>query len=252
MDRLDFSSKVINNIRHRASFICSNPDCHILTISASTKDDSLFILNGIVAHIYPASKGGPRYDSQISSEEIQSESNGIYLCANCSIMIDKNNGLDYSAQTLKYWKSEHESWTRKNLNKKVFEDKSEIIEQLSEQTQLLRIIADSTSNKNIDRSNYPEFNYDWLHNETSDIVSIENINSSDIKIIELNIYDEINCKLLTNQLPDTIEFGEKYSFTVENIRLIDGKIKMKYMVKFIFVEPFINMARLSMLGYAFA
>ena len=34
-------------------------------------------------------------------------------------MIDKNNGIDFSVETLRQWKTDHEKWVRDNLNKKL-------------------------------------------------------------------------------------------------------------------------------------
>ena len=233
MERLDFSSKVKNNIKHRASFICSNPDCRILTISASKEDESLFILRGIVAHIYPASLNGPRYNDYITKQEIQSEDNGIYLCANCSHMIDKNNGLDYPAEMLKKWKKEHEAWITKNLNKKVFDHDSKIIEHLSKQTQLLKNIANSTNITEIDKSDYPVINYEIHHLLDYDMLEIENMDSKSISIIKIHMYDDANSELISGKLPKIVEFGEKFEFQIANKLLINGKIKMKYKVEII-------------------
>jgi hypothetical protein len=35
--------------------------------------------------------------------------NGIWLCATCSILIDKNDGLDFPAPVLRKWKKDHEN-----------------------------------------------------------------------------------------------------------------------------------------------
>lgn len=40
---------------------------------------------------------------------VQDISNGIWLCANCHTMIDKNDGIDFPLHELKKWKEEHES-----------------------------------------------------------------------------------------------------------------------------------------------
>lgn len=114
-----FDSKTIETLAKRASFICSNPDCKCLTLAASDIDDRKFIYNGVAAHITAASKGGPRYDANKTPEQRSNISNGIFLCGNCSIAIDKNNGNDFSVQQLLSWKTEHENWIRENLNKSI-------------------------------------------------------------------------------------------------------------------------------------
>ncbi len=39
---------------------------------------------------------------------VQDISNGIWLCANCHTMIDKNDGADFPLYELQAWKAEHE------------------------------------------------------------------------------------------------------------------------------------------------
>ena len=43
----------------------------------------------------------------------------VFLCSVCAEMIDKNNGIDFSVETLRQWKTDHEKWVRDNLNKKL-------------------------------------------------------------------------------------------------------------------------------------
>ncbi|MCA6439206.1 MAG: hypothetical protein ACRCSM_11420 [Sediminibacterium sp.] len=117
--RDDFDNKTIEALAKRASFICSNPDCRCLTLAASEVDEMKFIYNGIAAHITAASEGGPRYDAKMTSEQRADISNGIFLCGNCSIAIDKNNGIDFSSKKLLEWKKEHENWIKENLNKNI-------------------------------------------------------------------------------------------------------------------------------------
>ena len=115
-NRDDFNKATIDALGKRAAFICSRPDCKISTLSPSQADDNKFIYIGKAAHITAASEGGPRYDESLSTEERKSITNGIFLCSNCAEMIDKNNGVDFSVETLKKWKEQHESWVSKNIN----------------------------------------------------------------------------------------------------------------------------------------
>jgi len=119
--RDDFDPSVVNALGKRAAYICSNPACKTQTIAPSSENGTKFIYIGKAAHIAAASEGGPRYDPNMSSEERKSINNGIFLCGNCADMIDKNKGIDFSVELLKKWKSDHESWVSKNLNKKVYE-----------------------------------------------------------------------------------------------------------------------------------
>lgn len=117
--RDNFDSKTNETLAKRASFICSNPECRCFTLAASDTDAMKFIYNGIAAHITAASTGGPRYDINKTAEERSNILNGIFLCSNCSIAIDKNNGIDFTVQRLLAWKNEHEIWIRENLNKSI-------------------------------------------------------------------------------------------------------------------------------------
>ncbi len=130
--RDNFDSKVVEALAKRASYICSNPECRCLTIAATKLDDEKFTYIGVAAHITAASKGGPRYDSSLTSEERSSINNGIFLCGSCSIMVDKNKGLDYSVEQLNDWKKQHENWVQENLNKKISNQAQTIINVSSE------------------------------------------------------------------------------------------------------------------------
>ena len=117
--RDDFSSKTIETLKKRASYICSNPNCRKITIAPSDKDGNKILYFGRAAHITAAAPGGPRYDENLNSEERSSIDNAIFLCSNCADMIDDNNGLDFSVHIIKSWKTDHEKWIRSNLNKRI-------------------------------------------------------------------------------------------------------------------------------------
>jgi len=119
-NRDNFLAPTINVISKRAAFICSNPECRCLTLSPAQNDAEKFVNIGKAAHITAASPGGPRYDSSLTDEERSSVENGIFLCSSCADLVDKNNGIDYSADFLRRWKSEHELWVQENLNKTPF------------------------------------------------------------------------------------------------------------------------------------
>lgn len=117
--RDDFPPDIIEALAKRASYVCSNPDCRSLTLGPSDQDPEKFIYVGIAAHITAASARGPRYDPSLTPEARSSIGNGIFLCAFCATMIDKNKGLDFPTNLLKEWKARHEDWVRNNLNKSV-------------------------------------------------------------------------------------------------------------------------------------
>lgn len=124
--RDDFPPRVVNALRNRAAFICSNPDCRSMTLSPSAKHPEKFIFTGVAAHISAASERGPRYDPMLTSEERSSIENGIFLCASCATAIDKNNGIDFPVDLLKTWKKLHEDWVSRNLNKSIHTDVSKL------------------------------------------------------------------------------------------------------------------------------
>ncbi|MCK7591598.1 hypothetical protein M0G43_13505 [Subsaxibacter sp. CAU 1640] len=130
-NRDNFSSNIISILKQRAAFICSNPDCKCLTIAPSKTDPEKVEFNGVASHICSAAPGGPRYNSEMTPEERSGIKNGIFLCSNCSVLIDKNNGIDYSESTLINWKLNHENWVASNLNKKLLDNKSTTINVVS-------------------------------------------------------------------------------------------------------------------------
>lgn len=131
-----FSSKVKKTLEARVSSQCSNPDCGKQTSGPhSEKDKRLNI--GVAAHICAASPGGPRYDSSMTTEERSSIDNGIWLCQDCSIMID-NDDPRYSIDVLKNWKKraeeiahcehgkrQHDPLHHKNFPKEIVDKKIE-------------------------------------------------------------------------------------------------------------------------------
>ena len=115
--RDEFPAPTIKALQKRAAFICSNPDCSVLTIAPSNDNETECLYIGRAAHITAASEGGPRYDASLTPEQRKGISNAIFLCASCADMVDDNGGADYRADVLRTWKGGHESWVRNNLNK---------------------------------------------------------------------------------------------------------------------------------------
>lgn len=106
--RDDFSRTTKRLLAERAAFRCSNPDYNKTTIGPSAADESRSISQGVAAHICAAQTNGPRYDSDQDPDQRKSASNGIWLCAACAALIDKNNGTDFPASFLHGWKTKHE------------------------------------------------------------------------------------------------------------------------------------------------
>ena len=106
--RDNFVRAIVDKVAERAGYICSNPSCNRITIGPTDNDINKSTKTGIAAHICAASPGGPRYDMSQSTQERKSINNAIWLCGTCSILIDKNGGIDYPAPDLKKWKKDHE------------------------------------------------------------------------------------------------------------------------------------------------
>jgi hypothetical protein len=102
----------------RAAFICSNPDCRCQTVAPASEDEERCVFLGKAAHIAAASAGGPRYVPTMSPQQRSAITNAIFLCSNCADLVDKNGGMDFPAELLITWKTEHESWVASNLNKR--------------------------------------------------------------------------------------------------------------------------------------
>ncbi len=117
--RAEFSPAVKKNAKERAGFICSNPDCRLMTIGPSELDENQVIFMGQVAHILPAKKNGPRDIPVFNPDERRNIENAIYLCGTCAGMIDKNKGSDFPVEKLKGWREEHFKWMRQNINKQL-------------------------------------------------------------------------------------------------------------------------------------
>lgn len=113
--RDDFSSKNKDILAKRAAYICSNSVCRDLTIEPHSNKEKI-VITGVAAHICAASPKGPRFDSDQTDEERKNIDNGIWLCANCAYMIDKDE-KKYTRELLIEWKIKHENYVKnKGMN----------------------------------------------------------------------------------------------------------------------------------------
>lgn len=101
MARDDFTKKTKRDLRERVGGKCSKPDCMITTIAP--KGNHKLNNIGVAAHICAASKGGVRYDENMTQEQRRSINNGIWLCQNHAKEIDNNEEL-YTVDLLHEWK----------------------------------------------------------------------------------------------------------------------------------------------------
>lgn len=113
--RDDFSRAVIRDVRDRAGNLCSQPNCRKSTVGADHSSSDGVKIIGVAAHIRAASPGGPRFEASQTPAERGSIQNAIWLCGSCSILIDKNEGRDFSVQVLERWKREGEARSAKAL-----------------------------------------------------------------------------------------------------------------------------------------
>ena len=87
--RDDFSQSVKDLLANRVGWKCSNPNCRKATRGAGVEKTNIINI-GVASHITAASKGGPRYDENMTAQERKSFENGIWLCQSCSKLIDSD------------------------------------------------------------------------------------------------------------------------------------------------------------------
>lgn len=117
INRDDFTEKTKIIMAQRVGYKCTNPDCRKLT-SGPHSNPEKSILVGVAAHITAASMGGPRYDPKLTEEERKHITNGIWLCATCSTLIDKDE-MKFPQEMLNEWKTISEDSTSKELQMKL-------------------------------------------------------------------------------------------------------------------------------------
>ena len=109
-DRDEFLQTVKLTVAQRAAYLCSRPDCRVLTIGPHSEPDKS-LSSGIAAHISGAALGGPRYDPDQDKKERRGIGNAVWLCHSCSDLIDKDEGT-YPKEGLLRWKEHHEQFVR--------------------------------------------------------------------------------------------------------------------------------------------
>ena len=112
-NRNDFSEKTKRILQGRVGNRCSNPNCRCLTSGPNFHKEKVTIIR-IAAHITAASENGPRYNPLLDRTERQHISNGIWLCATCATLIDKDE-MNYPIELLQKWKIDAEASCRREL-----------------------------------------------------------------------------------------------------------------------------------------
>lgn len=105
----EFSEKTKQSLAARACNICSSPTCAALTVGPVDAVGNLSVKLGEAAHIAGAQPTTARYDALMTDDQRASVDNGIWLCANCHTIIDKNDGLGYPKSMIIEWKRKHEA-----------------------------------------------------------------------------------------------------------------------------------------------
>lgn len=101
----------------RVGYRCSCPTCRRLTIGP-TREISAPLLIAEAAHITAATAGGPRFDDNLTSEERIAIENGIWLCATCHTMVDKDRD-HFSCDLLREWRATAEDLARREVEGEV-------------------------------------------------------------------------------------------------------------------------------------
>jgi len=205
----DFSPSVIRKLRERVNLRCSNPSCRVPTSGPSDKSNDAVNNTGIAAHICAASEGGPRYKSTMTSKERKSIDNAIWLCANCSIKIDRDEKF-YKEEKLKEWKYRAEKTTKLEQGKRLPEKEDAIdVVAMALSGFPKRFIVDAiasvhqASEKSLEALD-PRFEIKTEHNENGTCFKIRAKENVPLEInIDKNYVQEFYCKF-----NDFVEHGE--------------------------------------------
>ena len=112
--RDNFPVPTKRKLADRVAWRCSFPGCRKITIGPGTESSEAVINLGEAAHIHAAATNGPRYDSQMDSNERKSIDNGVWMCRHHAKLIDADF-INYSAETIRQWKNLAERETYKAL-----------------------------------------------------------------------------------------------------------------------------------------
>ena len=107
-NRIEFSKATRTLIAQRAGYRCSFPSCDRLTVGPGIELRKPLCI-GIAAHIYSSAPRGPRGSGGLTSNELRSPENGIWLCPYHAALIDKNEGIEYQSKDLHIYKIMHEN-----------------------------------------------------------------------------------------------------------------------------------------------
>lgn len=210
MARDNFSQKVINQLRDRVAHRCSNPECRVPTSAPSSNGNGINNI-GIAAHITAASPNGPRYQSSMTQDIRRSFENGVWLCANCSIKIDRDP-QKYPVELIKQWKSTAEAKALLEVGKKIPSNEETIATLTTALTgtpNKLTSLAISNIHKAAQKTFElldPRFN-----------VSTEHING----ITSFNISAKVPVRINIKPIKESDAFQKRISKAIENAEVIE-------------------------------
>lgn len=143
-DRLPPTPSVLKKLFAYSGNLCAMPECNNPLIHKTGT------MNGKVAHIHAAEKGGARYDAKMSDEDRRAIENLFVVCANCHDVVDDlRNREKYTAEKLKTYKKKHEDRFRKA--------ELQFIENYADLTQLSKPRFPKTLRRMAKLLNSPEF-----------------------------------------------------------------------------------------------
>ena len=109
----DFPMRVKRKLAASVGYRCSRPDCRAST-AGPCDSDAPAVNEGVAAHITAAAPAGPRYDPSLTNQQRASYENGIWLCQNCAVLIDRD--IDrFPVTVLRRWKKAAEDRASREL-----------------------------------------------------------------------------------------------------------------------------------------
>lgn len=103
--KTNFTKPTREKLAMSANFRCVRPGCGLVTHFYDPTEDRTINIQGQGAHIHAASKGGARYDIDLTDLQVRHYNNGVWLCANCATLIDRLPA-DYPPDMLKQWQKD--------------------------------------------------------------------------------------------------------------------------------------------------
>ena len=212
MERDEFSKSTIEMLAKRVAYRCSNPNCRKVTIGANT-DSSKVTLIGEAAHITAASPGGPRYNEELTKDERKSIDNGIWLCARCATLIDRDTKL-YPEQLLREWKRSAEAETMMMLPQGLISEEHIVpATEIGDKPIVTMLIGNGFDESMDMRTSYEEF-FDWYCNQPANTLDSTMRRNYERYVKEL-IYSNVRWNTWSDFERDLITFAANTQFDID-------------------------------------